>query len=100
MRVDKILQAAVRRALRYLDEIETRRVGPAAEAVDGLAYFQKPLQDAPMDPLAVLAELDEHPAPWPGGALCCKSGKRRPLGGARFRSREERIGHEKRRGHP
>lgn len=51
------------RARRYLDGIGERRVFPDATALAGLANLDVPLQDAPMDPDALVAELDRWATP-------------------------------------
>ena len=58
-----LLSAATERSLRYLKSLETRRVAPSAEGVAGLTRFDVPLQDEPMDPKAVLAQIDEIGSP-------------------------------------
>jgi glutamate/tyrosine decarboxylase-like PLP-dependent enzyme len=47
------------RANRYLTDLPNRRVSPAPGAVAGLERLDVPLQDQPMDPAAVLVELDD-----------------------------------------
>ncbi|RJQ55328.1 MAG: aspartate aminotransferase family protein [Desulfobacteraceae bacterium] len=58
--MEEILHDAVNRSLRYVANLKKRRVGPSVEAMERLEHFRKQLQDAPADPLAVLAELDEY----------------------------------------
>src|SRR6476661_5121088 len=58
-----LLQQAVQLASRYLDGLETRSVAPTREALAGLAELDCALADAPMDPSAVLALLDELGSP-------------------------------------
>ena len=58
-----LLNAATERSLRYLESLATRRVSPSPEAVAGLSRFDVPLQDEPIDPKAVLAQLDEIGSP-------------------------------------
>jgi glutamate/tyrosine decarboxylase-like PLP-dependent enzyme len=58
-----LLQDVAQRARRYLDEIGRRRVFPAAGALQDLARFAIPLQDEPLPPAAVLAELDAIGSP-------------------------------------
>jgi glutamate/tyrosine decarboxylase-like PLP-dependent enzyme len=60
--MEEILHDAVNRSLRYVANLKKRRVGPSVEAMERLEHFRKPLQDAPADPLDVLAELDEYGA--------------------------------------
>jgi glutamate/tyrosine decarboxylase-like PLP-dependent enzyme len=61
--MDELLTDASRRAIRYLEDLKTRRVPPSAEALDNLAAFFQPLQDHPLDPSQVLRELDEYGSP-------------------------------------
>jgi glutamate/tyrosine decarboxylase-like PLP-dependent enzyme len=51
------------RATRYVESLPTRRVSPAPEALERLGLLDVPLQDQPMDPRKVLAELDEIGSP-------------------------------------
>jgi glutamate/tyrosine decarboxylase-like PLP-dependent enzyme len=51
------------RARRYLDGIGDRRAFPDDTALAGLANLDVPLQDAPMSPEAVVAELDRWATP-------------------------------------
>lgn len=61
--MQELLNDAASRAARYLNDIPQRRVPPAAEAVAGLAAFDLPWQEKPVDPARVLAELDEAGSP-------------------------------------
>jgi glutamate/tyrosine decarboxylase-like PLP-dependent enzyme len=61
--MDALLADASQRALRYLDNLETRRVSPSSKALDDLRTFFKPLQEQPVDPSEVLRELDSHGSP-------------------------------------
>jgi glutamate/tyrosine decarboxylase-like PLP-dependent enzyme len=54
---------AGRRAVRYLGGVNGRPVFPSSQAVAGLRALDIPLPDGPIDPLAVLAELDEIGSP-------------------------------------
>ncbi len=58
--MEEILQDAANRASQYLARLDRRSVSPTTDAIDGLEFFKKPLQDTSIDPLDVLAELDEH----------------------------------------
>jgi glutamate/tyrosine decarboxylase-like PLP-dependent enzyme len=58
-----LLTAATERSLKYLNGLETRRVSPSKEAIDGLSRFDVPLQKDPIDAKAVLAQLDEIGSP-------------------------------------
>jgi glutamate/tyrosine decarboxylase-like PLP-dependent enzyme len=58
-----LLTSAAARAQAYLDALPERRVAPAPADVAGLAALDGPLQDEPLDPQQVLAELDTHGSP-------------------------------------
>src|SRR5215813_1268736 len=47
------------RALRYIDNLDSRRVAPSVEAVGRLALLDEPLPEHPTDPRTVLRMLDE-----------------------------------------
>ena len=53
-----LLTDATERSLAYLDSLETRPVSPRPAAVANLSAFDVPLQDEPIAPASVLAELD------------------------------------------
>ena len=57
------LQSAASRAARYLEEIQTRRVRPSAEAIGGLARFLEPMPEGPTDAGEVVRLLDEIGSP-------------------------------------
>ena len=57
--MDQLLTEVINRAKRYLAQLPARRVSPAREAVEGLKRLEVPLQDHPLEPEAVLAELDD-----------------------------------------
>jgi hypothetical protein len=57
--MDDLLSEVIRRADRYLAQLPSRRVSPAAESIEGLKRQDTALQDDPIDPAAVLAELDD-----------------------------------------
>jgi glutamate/tyrosine decarboxylase-like PLP-dependent enzyme len=59
----ELLRDAAERAIRYLEGIQTRHVGPRPEAIAGLARFQEPLPELPSDPAEVLRMLDEIGSP-------------------------------------
>jgi len=59
---DLFLDAA-KRAVRYLRELDDRRVPPSQEALRQLARLDSPLPDAPTDARAVLALLDDIGSP-------------------------------------
>ena len=58
-----LLTSAAARAQAYLDALPERRVAPTPAEVAGLAALDVPLQDAPLDPEQVLAELDTYGSP-------------------------------------
>jgi len=58
-----LLADAARRAARYLDALEDRPVAPSPAAVAALAELDRPLPDAPVEPAAVLEELDRLGTP-------------------------------------
>ena len=60
---ESLLGEAARRGTRYLAGLDERAVPAAAAAVAGLARLEVPLNDAPVDPAVVLAELDEVVSP-------------------------------------
>jgi glutamate/tyrosine decarboxylase-like PLP-dependent enzyme len=57
--MDHLLTEVIKRAKRYLAELPGRRVSPLQDAVDGLRRLDVPLQDHPIEPATVLAELDD-----------------------------------------
>jgi glutamate/tyrosine decarboxylase-like PLP-dependent enzyme len=59
----ELLHSAAQRSARYLEDIQTRRVAPSAEAVRGLDQFLEPLPAAPTAPEDVLRMLDEIGSP-------------------------------------
>jgi glutamate/tyrosine decarboxylase-like PLP-dependent enzyme len=58
-----LLTDATQRATRYLEALPERRVSPSPAALDDLAGFSIPLQDEPLEPAAVLDELDRLGSP-------------------------------------
>ena len=58
-----ILTDASRRAIRYLEELESRSVAPSPEAVANLKAFDEPLPEGPSSPSATLKLLDEIGSP-------------------------------------
>jgi glutamate/tyrosine decarboxylase-like PLP-dependent enzyme len=60
---DQLLKDVAARAARYLDDAAQRRVFPSPAAVRGLQGFSVELQDEPLDPANVLAELDTLGSP-------------------------------------
>lgn len=59
----ELLNDAARRADRYLESLYTRGAGPAPSAVDALRNLPAELQESPLDPAQVLAELDTFGSP-------------------------------------
>ena len=59
---DLLLDAATR-ANRYVEGLSSRRVAPASDAVERLRYLDIPLQDEPIEPAKVLAQLDDIGSP-------------------------------------
>ena len=59
---DLILDAAAR-AASYLEAIPARSVAPTASAVAALAAFERDLPEHPLDPAAILRQLDEVGSP-------------------------------------
>jgi len=61
--MEHLLKATTERAWRYRESLRERKVAPSPEAVANLRRFDEPLPDAPTDPDAVLALLDEVGSP-------------------------------------
>lgn len=59
----ELLNDAAARAIRYLDGLDGRSVAPSPEAIAALKKLDSPLPDAPTDPSAVLALLDDFGSP-------------------------------------
>ena len=59
----ELLESAAARSIRYLSELDERRVAPAAEAVSALAQLDGELPAGPSDPEAVLDQLDRLGSP-------------------------------------
>ena len=55
----ELLQSVARRAARYREDIQERRVSPSAEAVGALAGFVEPFPDGPAAAEDVVRMLDE-----------------------------------------
>lgn len=58
-----LLLGTARRALRYIDSINDRPVRPDPAALKQLSRFDRELQEQPIDPETVIAELDELGSP-------------------------------------
>jgi glutamate/tyrosine decarboxylase-like PLP-dependent enzyme len=61
--MNPLLAFAAERAAHYVERLGQRRVAPPPEAVGRLSRFDIPLQEHPIDPQAVLQELDEGVTP-------------------------------------
>jgi glutamate/tyrosine decarboxylase-like PLP-dependent enzyme len=61
--VQRLLADAAARAQRYLAALPERAVAPAPEAIARLASLDVPLPEAPQDPRAVIARLDDVVSP-------------------------------------
>ena len=59
----ELLQDAAQRAIRYLEGLNSRGVGPTPEAVAKLTALDQPLPEQPGDPELVLKQLDEICSP-------------------------------------
>jgi glutamate/tyrosine decarboxylase-like PLP-dependent enzyme len=57
--VDDLLREAARRAASYLEDLKERSVAPPPASVERLKRFEVPLQEEPIAPMQVLAELDD-----------------------------------------
>ncbi len=57
------MQSAAERAVRYLEEVQERRVGPSPEAVAALGAFYEPFPAEPSPAEDVLRTLDEFGSP-------------------------------------
>jgi glutamate/tyrosine decarboxylase-like PLP-dependent enzyme len=60
---DDLLSDAASRARRYMAMLPERAVAPSSQALERLARLGGPLPPAPVDPAAVLAQLDELVSP-------------------------------------
>ena len=58
-----VITEAARRSGSYVANASYRSVAPSADAIAGLDAFRRPLQDAPIEPREVLAELDTFGSP-------------------------------------
>jgi len=59
----EILNDACARAVRYLEDVESRPVAPAASAIARLGAFEEPLPAGPGDPAGTLRLLDDIGSP-------------------------------------
>src|SRR6185503_16733476 len=59
----ELLSEAANRSIKYLEGLDDRAVAPDPDAVARLSALNVPLQREPMDPCAVLAQLDEFGSP-------------------------------------
>ena len=58
-----LLRDAANRAATYLEGIDSRGVAPTPDAISALARFERDLPEHPLDPSAILRELDETGSP-------------------------------------
>lgn len=61
--MEDLLLDVAKRANRYVEGLSRRKVSPSPEAVGRLKLLDVPLQNEPIDPATVLAELDEIGSP-------------------------------------
>jgi hypothetical protein len=61
--MENLLTQVTKRANRYINEMQTRRVSPSPEDIANLKRLDVPLQDQPIDPATVPAELDDIASP-------------------------------------
>jgi glutamate/tyrosine decarboxylase-like PLP-dependent enzyme len=61
--MQELLQSVALRAVRYLEDVKERRVGPSAEAVRELERFLEPFPGRPTAPEEVIRMLDELGSP-------------------------------------
>src|SRR3972149_1007484 len=61
--LEGLIDDAAQRAARYLHGLPQRRVPPPADDVARLRLLDIPLQDGPLEPELVLAELDDIGSP-------------------------------------
>jgi glutamate/tyrosine decarboxylase-like PLP-dependent enzyme len=67
-----LLKDVASRAARYLDDIKQRRVSPSPAALRDMQRFAVELQEEPIDPAKVLAELDTLGSP---ATVACTGGR-------------------------
>lgn len=61
--MEELLLDVANRATRYVRSLPARRVSPSSEAVERLRQLDVPLQNEPLEPRKVLAELDDIGSP-------------------------------------
>ena len=61
--MEDLLAQVTKRANRYINEMQSRRVSPSPEDIANLKNLDVPLQDHPIEPATVLAELDDIASP-------------------------------------
>ncbi|MBX2992375.1 MAG: aspartate aminotransferase family protein [Bacteroidetes bacterium] len=61
--MSSLFDVATKRSLNYLQSIQTRNVGPTAEAIANLKLFDEPLPENPTEAEKVLQQLDEIGSP-------------------------------------
>jgi glutamate/tyrosine decarboxylase-like PLP-dependent enzyme len=69
---ENLLKDVASRATRYLDGVAQRRVFPSPDALRDLQEFSVELQEEPLDPAKVLAELDTLGSP---ATVACTGGR-------------------------
>jgi glutamate/tyrosine decarboxylase-like PLP-dependent enzyme len=58
-----LFEAVMRRAVKYMDSLDSRPVAPTAQMLADLTKLDLPLQDDPIDPIDVLEQLDDYGSP-------------------------------------
>jgi glutamate/tyrosine decarboxylase-like PLP-dependent enzyme len=61
--MEDLLAQVTKRTNRYINEIQSRRVSPSPKDIAKLKNLDVPLQDHPIEPATVLAELDDIASP-------------------------------------
>jgi glutamate/tyrosine decarboxylase-like PLP-dependent enzyme len=75
IKMEPLLAEVFKRVNRYINELQTRPVGPRPNDIENLDRLNVPLQDQPIDAVSVLAELDDY-----GSAATVASAGRRYFG--------------------
>ena len=80
--MEELLAQVTKRANRYINEMQTRPVSPSPEDIANLKRLDVPLQDQPINPAAVLIELDDIASPATvastGGRFSLPQSEKRP----------------------
>src|SRR5438105_6459890 len=61
--VSELLNLAAEKAIRYVDNVRERSVGPASTALTALSKFHEPFPEGPRKPSDVLNQLDAVGSP-------------------------------------